>query len=523
MMSPGPKPLAERLARLIETSGPISVADYMAMANAHYYATRDPLGAGGDFVTAPEISQMFGELVGLCLADCWQRAGRPDGTLYVELGPGRGTLATDALRAMRSVGLAPEVHFIETSPVLRAVQAVRVSQAHWHDDLSTIPGGPWLVVANEFFDALPARQLVATGAGWRERLVRVEDGRFVPAAGPPVPDTAIPAHLRAAPPGTILETSAASLAIIRLLAQRLADHGGAALIIDYGHARSSAGETLQAVRGHAYADPWQEPGESDLTVHVDFQALREAAAEAGARVLGPAGQGAWLSAVGIEDRAAALARSAPQRAEEIEAARYRLVAPDQMGRLFKVLALSAPSWPDPAGVRIFAYRDAAATDAPALADVFRRAFIETFGHLYRPEDLEFFLARMDEAAWRGELSNPSYRIHLAEADGEVVGFAKLGPLGLPVEPARPALELKQLYLLREWQGCGIAQVLMEWTLDQARLQGAEALYLSVWTENHRARRFYARYGFAFVAPYAFMVGAQADEDEIWMLDLKGDR
>lgn len=172
---------------------------------------------------------------------------------------------------------------------------------------------------------------------------------------------------------------------------------------------------------------------------------------------------------------------------------------------------------------MIAYRNAAVADAPILAHVLRRAFIETFGHLYRAEDLEFFLARMDESAWRAELGNPSYRTYLAEADGKVVGFAKLGPLGLPVEPEGKALELKQLYLLKEWHGCGIAQVLMDWTLDQARIQAADALYLSVWSKNYRAQRFYARYGFAFVAPYAFMVGEQADEDEIWMRDLKGDR
>ena len=169
---------------------------------------------------------------------------------------------------------------------------------------------------------------------------------------------------------------------------------------------------------------------------------------------------------------------------------------------------------------MIAYRDAAIADAPVLEDVFRRAFIETFGHLYRPEDLEFFLAGMDEAAWRSELENPSYRIRLAEVDGEAAGFAKLGPLGLPVEPQRPALELKQLYLLSEWHGHGIARVLIDWLLDKARQLGAEELYLSVWTENFRARNFYARYGFTFVAPYAFMVGEQADEDEIWRLDLK---
>lgn len=166
------------------------------------------------------------------------------------------------------------------------------------------------------------------------------------------------------------------------------------------------------------------------------------------------------------------------------------------------------------------YRDATPADAAPLADLFRRAFVETFGHLYSEADLRAFLARMDEAGWRGELENPDYEVRLAEADGQTVGFAKLGPLGLPVEPERSALELKQLYLLKEWHGHGIAPVLMDWTLEQARARGAEALYLSVWTQNHRARRFYQRYGFTFVAPYAFMVGEQADEDEIWKLDLR---
>ena len=169
---------------------------------------------------------------------------------------------------------------------------------------------------------------------------------------------------------------------------------------------------------------------------------------------------------------------------------------------------------------MIAYRDATPADAPVLEDVFRRAFIETFGHLYRPENLDSFLDRMTEEAWRGELADSAIFIRLAEAEGEAAGFAKLGPLGLPVEPRGRALELKQLYLLSEWHGQGIARVLMDWVLDRARFQGADALYLSVWTENFRARAFYARYGFTFVAPYAFMVGDQADEDEIWRLDLK---
>jgi SAM-dependent MidA family methyltransferase len=335
---------------MIAAQGPIPVSDYMALANAYYYATRDPLGAAGDFTTAPEISQMFGELIGLALADVWARAGRPEGARYVELGPGRGTLVADALRAMRAAGLEPRVHFIETSPVLRAAQAQRVPHASWHDDLGALPeDGPILAVANEFFDALPIRQLIATGTGWHERFVTLDGGRFVPAAGPPVPGAAIPDPIRAAPPGTVLETSPASLAYARLLAHRLNRQGGAALIVDYGHDRLCAGETLQAVRMHDYANPWIEPGESDLTAHVDFESLGRAVAETGVRVHGPVGQGTWLERLGIDARASALARSAPDRIEELRTARDRLVSPDQMGRLFRVMGLAAPVWPAPGG------------------------------------------------------------------------------------------------------------------------------------------------------------------------------
>jgi SAM-dependent MidA family methyltransferase len=322
----------------------------MAIANAHYYATRDPIGTAGDFVTAPEISQTFGELAGLCLADAWDRAGRAEGICYAELGPGRGTLAADALRAMRAAGLAPAVHFVETSPVLRAAQAERVPGAVWHDDLAGLPGnGPLLLVANEFLDALPARQLVRAGFGWHERVVDLEEGRFVPKPGPPVPASAIPAHVREAPEGSVFEVSPAADAVIRGLARRLAQQGGLALIVDYGHARTAAGDTLQAVRSHAYADPWADPGESDLTVHVDFEAVAAAAGDEGVRVLGPVGQGDWLRALGIDARTEALAGRAPERRDELERARDRLVRPEEMGALFKVLALVAAGWPDPAG------------------------------------------------------------------------------------------------------------------------------------------------------------------------------
>ena len=335
---------AERLSRLIAAGGPISVGQYMAEANAHYYGTRDPLGAAGDFTTAPEISQMFGELIGLWLADLWIRAGSPE-VHFVELGPGRGTLAADAIRAMRSAGFEPPVHFVETSAVLRESQAQRVPHARWHDDVASFPDdAPLLIVANEFFDALPIRQLVAGERGWRERMVGFDGTRFVPMAGPQI---SLP--LPPAAPGRIVETSPTSVAVVRELAARLASQGGAALIVDYGHGSSAPGETLQAVSRHGYADPWVSPGEHDLTAHVDFQALAEAAAVEGVRVVGPREQGQWLEAVGIGARAAALGKAAPHRAEEIEAARTRLVAPEQMGSLFKMLALVGAGWPEPAG------------------------------------------------------------------------------------------------------------------------------------------------------------------------------
>jgi SAM-dependent MidA family methyltransferase len=342
--------VADRLARLIDGSGPVSVAQYMAAANARYYATRDPLGAAGDFTTAPEISQMFGELIGLWLADLWLRAGSVPDARYVELGPGRGTLAADAIRAMRPVGLNPPVHFVETSPVLREAQARCVPGAHWHGDVISLPtDAPIIVVANEFFDALPVRQLVATTSGWRERLVTHQGGRFQPVPGPPVSSEAIPPHLRDAPAASVVETSPASIGTVRQLADRILGSGGAAIIIDYGHERTSAGETLQAVARHLYADPWSDPGERDLTAHVDFQALGEAAAAGGVRVFGPRGQGEWLEAIGIGQRAEILARSAPERGEEIAAARRRLTSPQEMGTLFKVMALVSPDWPEPAG------------------------------------------------------------------------------------------------------------------------------------------------------------------------------
>ncbi|MEG3089142.1 SAM-dependent methyltransferase [Sphingomonas sp. PB4P5] len=320
----------------------------MAAANAHYYATRDPLGAAGDFTTSPEISQMFGELVGLWCADLWDRAGRPE-LAWVELGPGRGTLAADALRAMAKGGLTPQVHFVETSPTLRAAQAERVPHAVWHDETTSLPTDrPLLIVANEFFDALPIRQLVRTIDGWHERLVACQDTLFLPIAGKAVPESVLPPRLQKAPPGSIIETSPASVAIMRDLAARIVAQGGAALAIDYGYAGPAIGDTFQAMRAHAFVNPFENPGEHDLTAHVDMATLLAAAITEGAKPYGPVTQGAFLNTLGIAARATALTAAAPERADGIAADRARLA--EAMGELFKVVAITAPTWPQPEGL-----------------------------------------------------------------------------------------------------------------------------------------------------------------------------
>jgi NADH dehydrogenase [ubiquinone] 1 alpha subcomplex assembly factor 7 len=342
--------VAVRLAQQIEASGPISVAEYMRVANTAYYGRADPLGADGDFITAPEISQMFGELVGIWLSDIWLRH-RPATCHYVELGPGRGTLAADALRTMKRFGWQPSVHFLENSPALRAKQLQAVPDATFHDHLDSLPtDAPLCVVANEFFDALPVRQMVATQAGWRERVV-VRDGAtgFAAVPGTSSADDLIPEQFRTAAMGSVYEICPDASSIMQQLSARLVKQGGVMLVIDYGYTQPALGNTLQAVQSHTYTDPFNNPGQVDLTAHVDFFALSNCARNSGLLTAGPSDQGDWLLGLGITQRAQILAASNPDRAGDINAERNRLVAPDAMGTLFKVLAAYAQGWPQPEG------------------------------------------------------------------------------------------------------------------------------------------------------------------------------
>ncbi|GAA4725318.1 SAM-dependent methyltransferase [Sphingomonas lutea] len=302
----------------------------MDACNAYYYGTRDPFGARGDFTTAPEVSQMFGEMVGAALADCWMRAGAPADAIYAELGPGRGTLAADALRVLRSAGFAGQVHLVETSPVLRDAQKEAVTGAIWHESIDDIPLQPLLLVGNEFLDALPIQQWV--GAAERRVLV---------AAGGLAFDR----------DGDVTETSPAREQAVGAIASRLAAKGGVALFIDYGHARSAPGDTLQAVSSHGYSPVLADPGEQDLTSHVDFEAVARAATGAGTVASALVSQGEWLNALGIGARAAALAAANSDRADELAAQVQRLTGRDQMGELFKVMAIRSPAWPELAGLR----------------------------------------------------------------------------------------------------------------------------------------------------------------------------
>lgn len=336
---------ATRTAAQIAAKGPIRLDRYMAAANAHYYAHAHPLGQ--DFATAPELSQVFGELVGLWAADLWVRAGRPPTTALVELGPGRGTLMADALRAAARAGFAPPVHLVETSPSLCAAQAKRVPAATVHEAIATLPAvGPLIVIANEFLDALPIRQFVRTPEGWTERHVTLADNRLaftdLPSAETPdFPDAA---------PGSVHEMNAGAIATVSALAAGIAKHGGAMLLIDYGHVGPTAGDTLQAMRRGRPVRPLAHPGDADLTAHVDFAPLAAAARGASCVAHGPVPQGVFLTRLGLHARTDALARAAPSAAATLRAASLRLSEPSQMGALFKVLAIASPGWPTPAGL-----------------------------------------------------------------------------------------------------------------------------------------------------------------------------
>ncbi len=352
--------LAAMLREMVASEGPIPLERFMAIANGHptlgYYASRDPFGAAGDFTTAPEISQMFGELVGLWAAEAWRACGAPSPVHLVELGPGRGTMMADALRALR---VAPDflaaawVHLVEASPTLTARQhetLAHVPDIRWHTTLETVPPGPAIVLANEFFDALPVRHFVRIAGAWRERFVGLGDGgAFVWGVAPDAEtDLCIDA-----PDGALLEIGAVAQRVMTSLAQRLVEQGGALLAIDYGHATTSLGETLQAVRRHRFVDPLDTPGEADLTVHLDFAALARAAQAAGADIQGPVTQALFLNQIGIRQRAAVLSKSAtPEGAQKIATALNRLTAQDSptaMGTLFKAMAVTQPGAPPLAG------------------------------------------------------------------------------------------------------------------------------------------------------------------------------
>jgi SAM-dependent MidA family methyltransferase len=353
MATPVRTPLDIEIAELIAAEGPIPVSRYMALCLGHprhgYYMTRDPFGAGGDFTTAPEISQVFGELIGVWAAAVWEAMGQPNPVRLVELGPGRGTLMADLIRAAGALpGFrdALDIHLVETSPVLmehqRKTLAAAGIAASWHESLDTVPAGATILVANEFLDALPIRQFVMTDKGWRERVVGLNGGRLAFGLAPdPVPPSLMPAPLRNAREGAVFETCPTFATLAEELAARTTDGPLAALFIDYGHTASAYGETLQAVKAHRFDDPLAEPGEADLTAHVDFAAFAQAAVAAGLSASEVVTQRDFLFRLGLVERAEALARANPAAFEAIRSGAERLVdpAPTGMGALFKAMAI----------------------------------------------------------------------------------------------------------------------------------------------------------------------------------------
>jgi NADH dehydrogenase [ubiquinone] 1 alpha subcomplex assembly factor 7 len=362
-------PLDTKIRDRIKADGPLAVSEFMEIAlgdpNHGYYRTRDPLGKAGDFITSPEISQVFGEIVGLWCAVTWQNTGAAKNIHLVELGPGRGTLMADILRTAQNVmpafTEAIDVHLVETGKVLRQQQqeALNGYSVDWHDRFETVPPGPVLIVANEFFDALPIDQYIMTREGWQERRITTEQKQgnflFKPCDPPAENNPIIPDELVASPINSIFERSSAGEQIASDIAKRIATDGGAALIIDYGHVRHGLGDTLQAVNSHNYHDPLATIGEADLTAHIDFAALGNAAKASGAIVHGPVFQGGLLISLGIEQRTEALAATAtPDQAEILESASRRLIAADGMGTLFKAMAITSVADSTPAGFEGYA-------------------------------------------------------------------------------------------------------------------------------------------------------------------------
>ena len=390
-------PLARKIKRLIEANGPMSVADYMAHCLSDpehgYYSTRDPFGARGDFITAPEVSQMFGEIVGAWLIEAWRLSESPSPARLVELGPGRGTLMADIFRvAAKAPDFADaiRVHLVEISPALKSRQAETLEKFErdiaWHNSFTDVPDGPLFLIANEFFDALPIRQYMRTEGMWREQVVglgsngeltfgigtgRLDDiaARHAPPVpppsstgegnhakhggggeyirrvlhSPPPPPLAVPLPRFAGEEPAIVEIRPAAEALMTKVASRIVDFGGAALVIDYGYDAPPLGNTLQAVRAHQYADPLDSPGEADLTAHVDFGALAKSARSAGASAHGPISQSDFLVSLGLLERAGRLGAKADGTAREaLRVAVERLASPEQMGTLFKAMAVTRP-------------------------------------------------------------------------------------------------------------------------------------------------------------------------------------
>ena len=353
-----PPPLESEIRKLIAATGPMPIAQYMTLCLTHprhgYYMTRDPFGAAGDFTTAPEVSQMFGELIGLWAIGVWRLMGSPENFRLIELGPGRGTMMRDALRAAKVLPdfrKAAVVHLIEISPSLERLQEQSLSDldvpVYWHGKLETVPDGPAIILANEFLDALPVQQVVKQASGWHQRVIDIDEaGNFAFGLSPdPLPhfDRILPPQVRSAPIGAIYEWRADN--IMLEIGRRITRFGGAALIFDYGHAQSAVGDTLQSVGAHAFADPLSSPGMVDVTAHVDFQAAAQAAENMGARAHGPVEQREFLRRLGIEARAAALKRMAHgEKAAEIDAALARLTGDGRtgMGELFKAMAVADP-------------------------------------------------------------------------------------------------------------------------------------------------------------------------------------